>query len=245
MRHTIGLLLGLASLVCLSAQLWATAPANLGPPAVCLPFDIGEDEAIPEVFSGQFLSTDLVRRTVASLDGSDRTLVHMETLRCATWAVMRAGDSKAERLTGGDKLRLGHELVSGLRWRLVQGLNAEQPLDQRALGLLWFDLAFVQGAMGQALRFDVEGCEQAMTEAMELLDTDASAQFGCALAMWEFDERGPVGFYPRLRRALDLEAAGPVDKDLMTNVLLAADRFLGTETRAELDEKVNQRLAGK
>lgn len=228
----------------------ATSAFAAGPPAVCFPLEIGDDVAIPESFGEGFGPGQLVSRMHAALEGSDRTLVHMETLRCATWSIMTM-----EMGQGATKDELGHAVTSHLRWRLVRALADERagreaglPAPEgyeRELGLAWFDLAYFQGAMGQALRFGTEGCEDAMSEAMRLLPKDASAQFGCALAMWESDEYGEVGFYPRMRNALDLEGAGHADAKLLENMLYTCGHLIGTEDRAAMDAKVNARLAGK
>ncbi|MDF1798789.1 MAG: hypothetical protein P1V81_06410 [Planctomycetota bacterium] len=227
-----------------------TAAFAAGPPAVCFPIDLGDDQAIPERFGEGFGPDQLVSRMHAALEGSDRTLVHMETLRCATWSILNM--TKGQGVT---KEGLGHAVTSHLRWRLVRALADERARreaglpapegQERELGLAWFDLAYFQGAMGQALRFETAGCEDAMSQAMQLLPKDASAQFGCALALWESDQYGELGFYPRLRRALDLEAAGHGDAQLLENMLNTCGHLIGTEDRAAMDAKVNARLAGE
>ena len=73
------------------AMLAAVSPAFAGPPLICHAFDIGNAKSLPWVShdwnlnGGENYDThDLAKDTIAILDGSQVTLVHMETLRRAT-----------------------------------------------------------------------------------------------------------------------------------------------------------------
>src|SRR5215470_7724174 len=73
------------------AVLLAASPALAGPPLICHAFDIGNAKSLPWVShdwnltGGEAYNTNsLSKDTVALLDSSRVTLVHMETLRRAT-----------------------------------------------------------------------------------------------------------------------------------------------------------------
>src|SRR5690348_18299983 len=73
------------------AMLTAVSPAFAGPPLICHAFDIGNAKSLPWVShdwnlnGGENYDTrELAKDTITILDGSQVTLVHMETLRRAT-----------------------------------------------------------------------------------------------------------------------------------------------------------------
>jgi hypothetical protein len=73
------------------AMFTAVSPAFAGPPLICHAFDIGNAKSLPWVShdwnlnGGENYDTrDLAKDTITILDGSQVTLVHMETLRRAT-----------------------------------------------------------------------------------------------------------------------------------------------------------------
>lgn len=238
-QFLLGIGLPLAGILVWSATLFAGPTTAFGPPAVCFPFEIGSDATVPDKFGGDFVAANMVDEVCAVLATNERTLVHMETLRRAVWALI-TDDSK-----GADSRRdaLGHALVSRLRWRVLEGLSATEPLAPEAVGQLWFDLAYCQGALHQALRFPDEGNLEAMGQAMSRLQSNGAAQFGCALALWEHDDRGEFGFYPRMLAALRHEDGG--DPDLMANLLSMGGNLVGTSGREALIAKLEQRLVRK
>jgi len=80
-----------ASFALLLAFIFAAESALAGPPLICHVFDIGDAKSLPWVSHDWNLSGsetydthNLAADTVAILDGSQVTLVHMETLRRAT-----------------------------------------------------------------------------------------------------------------------------------------------------------------
>lgn len=73
------------------AMFAAVSPAFAGPPLICHAFDIGNAKSLPWVShdwnlnGGESYDThELAKDTIAILDASQVTLVHMETLRRAT-----------------------------------------------------------------------------------------------------------------------------------------------------------------
>lgn len=229
------LLLLTASLIGTLTALAVPAAPVVGPPAVCFPFEIGSAKTIPDRFSKEFTHENLVPKTLAVLGQSDNTLVHMETLRRAVSAMMESKRSVKTEL-------LAERLVSSLRWRLLEHVaSGEQGLSQQ-VGQLWFDLAFGQLAISQALRSPNDGGEVAMAKAMEYLANDGAAQLGCGLAMWEFDQRGEFGFDRCMLKALEIESQKGADEYLLRNILSKGEMIVGEAKRAPLVAKLKSRI---
>lgn len=210
----LALLLPLTGTTAFGAEASATSAAVFGPPALCVPFEIGEATTVPLKLGGDYTRATLVDRVIEVLDRNERTLVHMETLRRGALTIRSVhhgvflGESRASALRS--------DLLSRLRSRVERAEAAPEPVPAEVLGRLWFDLAFAQGALQQALRSGDRDCVASMEQALLRLESDGAAHLGSALALWEWHPAGEDSWQSLLLTAWRLEPAG--DADLAANL---------------------------
>jgi hypothetical protein len=166
-RHALTLLAVLAL---------AAGQAVAGPPLICHPFDIGDAKSLPWIshdwnLTGQesYDTRNLAADTLAILDSSLVTLVHMETLRRATLYARK--DPAA-----------GKQLLAKLVSRAEASENSPKP---NALAI--FDAGYLAetyqqwlGEGGQNPAHGLDGTVQ-VKKALALRPDDAQVEFAAAL----------------------------------------------------------------
>ncbi len=151
--------------------------ALAGPPLICHSFDIGDSKSLPWVSHDWNLSggenydtSKLATDTIAILDSSQVTLVHMETLRRATLY------AKKDRVAA-------KELITRLVSR-AEGTKSSSPTQPNALAI--FDAGYLTEAYKQwlgeqdnpAQKFDGYALVQL---ALQRRDNDPQMEFAAAL----------------------------------------------------------------
>jgi hypothetical protein len=150
--------------------------AVAGPPLICHPFDIGEAKSLPWIshdwnLTGQegYDTRNLAGDTLAILDSTNVTLVHMETLRRATLYARK--DPSA-----------GKQLLAKLVSRAEASQNSARP---NALAI--FDAGYLAetyqqwlGEGGQNPAHGLDGTAQ-VKKALTLRPDDAQMEFAAAL----------------------------------------------------------------
>lgn len=221
----------------LALPLALASPASAGAPTLCVPFDIGAAASLPLAKDGHGRSSlpveSVVERTIALLDASDATLVHMETIRRAVLTL--SGEKGWWPASSSEAARApARELVRLLRARVAA---AEQALERRPAveGLAWFDLGYALSTFEDAgLRLE-EGNVAALQRAAGLRPEDGAVQLGLALASWT-KEGSQALRRQAFRRAAEL--SHDPDSLLRTNLMVFAARFLEARTYDELLAKV-------
>ena len=236
-----GSLLALVSFATTPAP--AVAPLAAGPPAICFPIDIGEAASLPWD-SGRRSAMDdaydlarLARDTRGILEGSDDTLVHMETLRRA---VVYVAESPAE--SSAKRTARCEELFSMLRRRVVQveiDAARDASVTDAVRGLVWFDLGYAQGALEQVGFGDEDRGDGALWQAARLRGDDGAVHLGAALALWRGGSRGELS---REHLASAIELATEDHVLLRRNLVQTAGTFLGKHTYDELAAEVRRQV---
>jgi len=252
----------------------APAAAWFGPPTLCHPIAIGDGKSLPWK-SGSFgrdPDYDLARvvaDTLALLDGSDATFVHMETLRRA---VIYLGDR------GGEP---GKAAAKDTAWRRAEcqrlvGALASRTTPSDAAALRWFDLGYARAAldqMGMPIEAPTAPAAPATAEpgaaavppakmvlgggpncraptaaelirgpldkAAALAPKDGALQLGIAIALFDGAARDEQACLEHLDRALAL--ADDPKSLLRTNLLGTMGKFLGAASHDDLVAAVQQR----
>ncbi len=219
-----------ASLVILTLVFFPAVGVWGGPPAICQPIDIGKAHSLPfgkGAFDTGKLSLDrVVPETLRILEKTDDALVHIETLRRAA-IYLKESQVEVDRLCNALKKQIDNE---------------PQKTSEERLGLYWFDLGYLQGALGQLRRkwshareFPVVGCFE---KAVSLKRDNGAVYFGAALASW--NEEPQIMVHRFYAKALRLSK--DPDGLLRKNLLVAGRRFFGAGSYKELVAKMEARL---
>ena len=208
--------------------------APVGAPTICVPIEIGTAKSLPLEKDGGGKSSlafeSVVGETIAVLDGSDATLVHMETLRRSvltlseekSWFSSSASRDQAKKLVA-----LLHARVDA-----AQKAKERRPAVE---GLAWFDLGYALSTLEQAgLRVE-DGNVAALARAAELRPEDGAVQLGIALSSWTKEGGQDLRRKAFLRAA---ELASEPEGLLRRNLMTFAQRFLDVRTYDELVAKV-------
>jgi len=212
----------LRTLALLALLALAAGPAAAGPPLICHPFDIGDAKSLPWVshdwnLTGQegYDTRSLAADTLAILDSSDVTLVHMETLRRATLYARKDPAS-------------GKQLLVRLVSRAEAARSSGHPNALAIFDAGYLAEAYQQwlGEGGQNPAHGLDGRVQ-INKALGLRTSDAQMEFAAALA----GLKGPAEEnQEHVRKAV----AGAKSDPLLARNL--ATRFLGSQspTMAEM-----------
>lgn len=208
------------TVLCIFASLFMIVSlAVAGPPLICHPFDIGNAKSLPwishdwNLTGGEHYDTaNLTADTLAILNSSDVTLVHMETLRRATlFARMDRVNAK----------RLLLQLVAR-----AQSARSSQTPNAFAL----FDAAYLAESYKQWLGEGSDNPARAvetsawLKQAMQLRGNDPQMAFAAALITL----RGPESEH---RQYADAAIAGAKSDSLLARNL--STHFLNGPTMAE------------
>ncbi len=211
------------------ASLLFVSAAVAGPPLICHPFDIGNAKSLPWVShdwnltGGEGYDTaNLAADTLAILNSSDVTLVHMETLRRATLF------ARSDRVAAN---RLLLQLVA----RAESSRSSQSP---NALPL--FDAAYLAEAYKQWLGEDnpAKSLESYawLKQAMQARGNDPQMAFAAALITLH----GPQADH---RRFADAALAGAKSDPLLAQNLTS--HFLSGPTMAQFIQPDNEVKAAK
>jgi hypothetical protein len=228
--------MNLASLsLVLASPLAFAGPIPVGAPTLCLPIDIGTARSLPLAKDcggkSSLALESVVGETIAVLDASDATLVHMETIRRS---VLTLSAEKGWLLGSSGSRDQARALVERLHARVdaAQKAKERRPAVE---GLAWFDLGYALSTLEQAgLRVE-DGNIAALARAAELLPEDGAVQLGIALASWTKEGDTELRRRAFLRAA---ELAPEPDGLLRQNLIAFGQRFLDVRTYDELLAKV-------
>jgi hypothetical protein len=154
----------------------AVSPAFAGPPLICHAFDIGSAKSLPWVShdwnlnGGENYDThDLAKDTITILNGSQITLVHMETLRRATLYARK--DAQAAK-----------QLLLMVTARAEAAQNSERPDALAVFDAGYLAEAYKQwlGESGQNPAHGVDGYAL-VNKALRFRGNDGQMEFAAAL----------------------------------------------------------------
>lgn len=183
----------------------AEMTTSLGPPLVCVPFEIGDAKSLPwgeGAFDkkARYANNRLVDDTLGVLKTTESTLVRMETLRRATVYA----DAGAAR-----------ELLARLAW-IALDIESSPESTQEARARAWYDAGFFAAClwhMGTDLDWKPGWSEGVqgyawMARAIELEGSDPAMQLGAACAAHPGMRDSKRDLYERHMRAA-LAGAAP------------------------------------
>jgi hypothetical protein len=223
--------------------------ALLGPPAICVPFDIGTAECLPWKEGAFGIDPDFDLATLNEevsrlLDGNDSTFVHMETIRRATIYAIGFGREK-DKLSLAQKKLGAESLISMLRARALAPHLAAKPATQAQTAPRLFDLGFALAALEQ-LDWDRDlgdhfgSGNKELSRAMTWAKADSAMHLGAALGMWLSADDEKDIFRHFLKAA---ELAGDGNSLASTNLMTCGKRFYGADSYDALVSLLTKRIA--